>query len=195
MCDNCPKCCPFAAHMNESFLTKSQEVIFWRRPIASAVVLAFVDLMFLIARGMNMSFLATVCFVNLVHIAISILDKIIGGIVIPLLFKGDLPADEQDAPNRIRSFEEAKAYLHGLFEKKNELKKWLSDYLENPTLERHLIFFGASFIVFTICTVLGSWWTLFLITNFVLIVPGVYYCPKVRNFVSTKIEQAKQKAE
>jgi hypothetical protein len=190
-CDGCPAGHP---HLSPSATQKIQEVILWRSPLAVLATFAVVESMFFFVSATDLSFLATVLFLHIVHILFRLAYRVAGPLLDRLLFRAKY-SDPPDRPNRIRSFEEVQALVHSAHERGRALIAWLRDYRAEPTAEKHALFFAPLFFVFVVSTVLGTFWVVFLIVHAVLIVPGAVCSPTVRAFVAQKVGQLRDTAQ
>jgi hypothetical protein len=190
-CDGCP---PGHPHLSPFATQKIQEIILWRRPLAVVVTFAIAESMFFFVSVTDLSFLATVLFLHIVHILFRLVYSLAGRFIESVLFRAKYD-DPPDLPNRIRSFDEVQALVHTAHEKGRAFVAWLRDYRAQPTIEKHALFFAPLFFLFVVSTVLGTFWVVFLIVHAVLIVPGVALNPTVRRLVAKKVAQFRDTAQ
>ena len=188
MCETCA----FASYFDEKMSKRVQAVLLWRSPVAVGLTFAITELIFFIVYRLNLNFAATVLFFgmlqSLARMVLPSLANFLDTVVFP-----EIPEDPADCSNRIRSYDEMKQFMARVHQKVSGVMAWLEDYMSHPTMVGHGIFFGAMFVAFWLVTKMGTFLTVFVTVHLILIVPGVWFHPKVHEVL--KAQMAKVKTE
>lgn len=171
--------CPFAKYLTEERARRAQMVLLWRSPVAVGVTFAITELVFFLVHTLDLNVFGTILLLGiLVRIAEMVLPMVhdlIDTVVFPAL-----PADPPELSNRIRSYDEIRAFIAQVHRRVKFVYDWLEAYVEKPTLFNHGIFFGTMFVAFVLFTDMGTFCTVFVTVHFILIVPALWFHPKVR---------------
>ncbi|OHT15778.1 hypothetical protein TRFO_13765 [Tritrichomonas foetus] len=178
--------------LDESLAMSIQKIVLWRCPKALISTLLIVEFIFFSIYQMNLDFISTFLFLIIIFYAFRFVWHVIGSSVGPTLFP-EIPEEDESVPNRIRPLNDLKKLVSVIQNKIDALCKWLHEYLNNPTVSKHIIFFGTTFLLFVSFTIIGSFWFCFIVVHAVLLGPGIYFNPAVMKFVNE--QKAKIKTE
>ena len=192
-CKCCPfSKCPFDCALNDESSRRVQEIIYWRRPIKSLVVLAVVDVFMILLYFLNTGFFATVILLGCLNFLLKFVWAKFGEQISSFLFSP--PLDDSaaaDRTDRIRSVDEVKSFTKKYHDYVKTAVDWVRNYKQNPDFNSHLIFFGSAFVAFFVATLFGTWLLCFLAINAFFIVPACLLNSELHQFVQSKMNKAK----
>lgn len=192
MSEQCKCCCPFAKCMNQEVSSRVQEIIYWRRPIKSLVVLAVVDLFMILLYFLNTGFFATVILLGSLRFLLRFAWAKFGEQISSFLFSPPLEdSASPDRSDRIRSVDEVKSFTKKYHDYVRIAIDWVKNYKQNPDLNSHLIFFGSAFVAFFVATLFGTWLLCFLAINAFFIVPACFLNSELHQLVQSKMNKTK----
>lgn len=181
----------FSVSVDEPLAMRLQKIILWRCPVAAGVTLGITELLLFAIYEMNLDFLSTVLFLLICYYGFRFAWGVFGSQLEALLFQ-DIPDEGPEVPNRLRSFDELKKLVAFVQSKIDFLFNWIHEYIQNPNVHKHLIFFGSMFLLFATFTIIGTFWTFSILLKSILLVPGLYFHPKVRQLVAEQLEKVKK---
>ncbi|OHT07364.1 hypothetical protein TRFO_24448 [Tritrichomonas foetus] len=191
MCEcECSKC-PFKAHATPEFLGHLQEIIYWRRPIPSLVVLLLTNFFFFVIYKLNTGCVATAILLCALHGGLKVVMDKFGDKINGFLFSPPLEKDSENRTDRIRSVEEVTAFVKTYHNYVKFAIDWLNDYLKHQTIKSHVIFFGSAFAAFFVTTLFGTWGLCFVLTNAFLTVPALLLNTELHAFINEKMNKPK----
>lgn len=179
-------------YVTSSAICKLQEVLFWRRPLALALVFVIVDSIFTLVYALRLSFLSTILFLCVVSNIVRFVYEFAGTGVDLWLFEAPRPPDDPNQSNRVRTPEEVDATICYWQANGRRFGEWFRNYIAEPSWGKHAMFFGAVFIVFVVAMAVGTFSIVAIIVHAILVLPGLLLNPAVRGFVSERIRRAKE---
>ena len=156
-----------------------EALIFWHRPVFSAIILGIIELTFILIYLSNFS-KVTVVMITLGALAVANVSQKVLPKLFDKFFSFKIPETEPDATNRIRSVSEVSAYLTTM------LSLWVSfiKFILSEFSLMHLIVSVISlFFLTVILTVLGDFWIVFLFFHVIFILPGIVLHPRIYKIV------------
>lgn len=188
--ESCKCGCPFAKCLNEQSSARIQEIIYWRRPIKTLVLLAVVDLLMILIYFLNTGFFATVILLVALNFLLKFVWAQFGQSIENFLFTPSL-RDTPERSDRIRSYDEVKSFVKPYHGYAGQAVEWVKNYKQNPDFNSHLIFFGSAFVAFFVTTLFGTWLLCFLAVNAFFIVPACFLNSDLHEFVQSKLNKPK----
>ncbi|OHT02444.1 hypothetical protein TRFO_30443 [Tritrichomonas foetus] len=173
---------------NSACIEEFQGALFFRRPIAFAVLLVSVNFLFFLHRTLNLSFYAKVCLCSLCYLAYQLIPTSLKSTVKAVLFPGTLARGGLNDPDRIRDTNELVPKLNAVLAPFFTLAKIVRKLSEDDSVVGLAIYGSIFLCLFIITAAVDFFWPIVIVTNLALILPGVLTRPQVLPYV----EKARQ---
>ena len=187
-CCSCPFKCPCEAlkpenirgtlNNNIEFVNEAQAMLMFKRPIPMALLIAIVNLCFLLFRILGKNFYAQVTIAAFARLLYKVFSSTIKSFAHNSLFSGEIPKGE--GSNRIRSVDEVAAFLDKVLTPFFNFQKIIKKLASDETITGQMIYAGILFFAFALTASIDFFWIIVIIVNAVLILPGVILHPMVR---------------
>ena len=180
----CCCCCKDCLRNHPDAVRRFQEMIFLYKPVPLVIMIVLVNLCFFIYRKLSYSPVSLFFLGYAIYTLITAFYEKVTFILDPILFGSDVTKAEgynPNASNRIYSVEE----IEGLFGKCSEcsfvqsFNKTVKSLKTNETLVGRAIWACIVFVIFLISLFLCLFWPVVVITNLLLIVPGILLHPQI----------------
>ena len=181
----CNKCCCKACMRDHPVAVRRfQEMIFFYKPIALAVLLVLVNVCFFIYAKLSYSPLSLFFLCYAIYILLVTFYEKAAIILEPILFGTDVTQAEgydAQAPNHIRTLDEIEQLCsscsgHSVFA---SITKTYQSLKSNQTLVGRVIWVSIIFVAFILSLFVRLFWPCVIIVNLLLIVPGILLHPQV----------------
>lgn len=154
--------------MNEHVAMKFYTVILWRSTVPTLLYFIATELVFFMIYQLRLGCIATVIFLLILYNILRFIQRSFMNLFEPYIF----PHTGNEA-----LFDELREVSTLVSTTTTEIYKQISNYVQNPTLNGNLIFYGSALILLIILTILGNFWCWYIIN----------YSWYVLYFVRTKI--------
>jgi hypothetical protein len=155
-----------------------QGILFWRRPIAMAVTLCTVELLFTMVHVWNLGFVSVATLALSSYYALALVFKIVGSGIITWAFP---PINEGEPPTSNRIYP-----LLPFCQRISHISSTVADAVERmheangrgsiQSLFVSSSVFAGLFVFFALC---GAFWPAFIIVHILLLAPGIVMHPRV----------------
>ena len=170
-------------YLSEGFISRIQELLFWRRPLISLFFSVVINLILFLIYYLDLSFLSTIGLLG----AVRSLFLLLCPKAFDSMFRNQ--KDENDtSTNRIRTLQELKPKIQRLNKAIENIKLWFDEYVKNPTLKKNFIFFGFSALSFITAETLGTVFIFWILIDSVLFITPLLVNPKINEFAKNHFQ-------
>jgi hypothetical protein len=167
-----------ALEAHDKLIQDIQSVIFLRRPIATLVIFLLINFHFWVFSVVAESFYTLVLFALCYTLILTNVGKTFLGVMNELLFRREISKGSDSELNRIRPVSEFFGkilYVSGcIWSALHRLERAVSDNSHKALISRAVVYFT----LFVITAVLNLLWPVVILTNFMLLAPGLWLHPK-----------------
>ena len=176
-----PENLPATVEKHQDIIERIQEIIMFKRPIAFAATIIFVNFIFFLHCALNLNFYAQCILAAIIGITFKLFGGMIKQIVVKALFNGEVSKGE--GSNRVRSTEEVTEFLKKVTEPIFAIKKIVSKFAADETVNGLLIYAVILFGLFVLTAAVDLFGLVVILVNAFLIIPGIYLHPSVQQFI------------
>ena len=201
VCGQCSSRCPFSRLSPENIegtlqhysqnIEELQGALFFRRPIAFAALFVSVNAFFFLYRKLALPFYAELCLIGIIYFTWKLVPGQIKSTIKALLFPGQLNKGGNDEPNRVRDTNELIAPLNKVLAPFHAFGKIMRKLGQDETIIGMAIYASVFFCLFIITAAVDFFWPVVIITNLLLILPGVSTLPQVYPFTLKAVDSLK----
>lgn len=174
----------FDSIMSELLELKLWTVLLWRKPIPVVASLLLTELIFFMIYQLNLGCIASMIFLLILYN----IERFIRGLFLKHMDLHILTEEEVQLEDEVDMIvKKAKEFIAKISEQ-------IRVYVQHPTKNGNLIFYGSVAVILSFLTVIGNFWFCYVIIHVVMTVPGLYYCLFGRDIVLSMLEQ-KEKME
>ena len=194
--------CPFAKLKPENLedtlnehkeaVDRIQSMILFRRPIAAAALLAFVNLHFLVFYLLDLPFLAQVVFCILYRFVYKLAVPLVWPMAEGFLFAAEIERGSNEESNRMRDTKEIAEVLTKVVTPIGAAVKLVRKVATDKTLVGLATYAVVLFCALILTKLINFFWVAVILVNAVLIVPGVLLHPQVAPFVANLTGKVKK---
>ena len=157
----------------------AEALVFWHRPIFSAIIFILVELSFFLIYISNLKKATMLSIILAVFAVLNVSQKIFPNLF-DKFFSFQIPEISADATNRIRSVSEVSAYLTTMLSLWTSFIKFvLSDF----SILHLIISLISLFFLTVMLTIFGDFWIVYIFFHVIFVLPGIVLHPRIYNML------------